>query len=124
MTRRTHRTHRTVAALFAGAVAMLIASGCDQNAVDAGAGGEGDDPDVLIFAAVPSYRVATLLQSHQPIVEMLKKETGKEVLFQTGTDYATITEGLRDGKIDIAALGLRARQAAGCPDHCGGCPGV
>ncbi len=100
----TRLTHRTTAALFAAA-AVLIASGCNQSAADAGVGGERVDQHVLTFAAVPSYRAATLQQSHQPILEMLKKETGKEVRFQTGTDYAAITEGLRDGKIDIAALG-------------------
>jgi phosphonate transport system substrate-binding protein len=60
---------------------------------------------VLVFAAVPSYRLATLQQSHQPILEMLKKETGKEVRLRTGTDYTAIIQGLHDGKIDVAALG-------------------
>lgn len=63
------------------------------------------DPPVLVFAAVPSQRPATLQQSHQPITEMLKKETGAQIRFQTGTDYAAVIEGLRAGKIDVAALG-------------------
>lgn len=97
-------THRTVAALLAAA-ALLFACGYNQGVADGGAGGERDDPPVLVYAAVPSDRPAALQQSHQPTLEMLKKETGKEVRFQTGTDYAAIIQGLRAGKIDIAALG-------------------
>ncbi len=110
----TCRPPRVVAALFAAVAGLLIASGCNQSAADGRTGSEGGNPQVLVFAAVPSQRPATLQQSHQPTLEMLAKETGKEVRFQTGTDYAAIIEGLRDGKIDIAALGplsyMRAKQ--------------
>jgi phosphonate transport system substrate-binding protein len=110
----TPRTPRIVTVLFAVVAALLIASGCDQIATDGRAGGESANPQVLTFAAVPSQRPAVVRELHQPILEMLKKETGKEVRFQTGTDYSTIVEGLRSGKIDIAALGplsyVRAKQ--------------
>lgn len=101
----TRRTPRTVAVLFATVAALLIASGCNQSAAVSRAGGEGSNRQVLVFAAVPSQRAATLQQAHQPLLEMLEKETGMEVRFQTGTNYASIVEGLRKGKIDIAALG-------------------
>jgi phosphonate transport system substrate-binding protein len=101
----TRFTHRYLAALFAAAVALLMTSGCNQNVADGGAGGKGENSRVLVFASLPSQRLATVQQSHQPIVEMLKKETGREVRFQTGTDYVAVIEGLRDGKIDVAALG-------------------
>ncbi|MGH3751517.1 MAG: PhnD/SsuA/transferrin family substrate-binding protein [Pseudonocardiaceae bacterium] len=96
----TRSTHRTVAAFFVAAAALLIASGC--NPVP---GPKSDDSHVLVYAAVPSQRPPYLEWTHQPIIEMLKKETGKDVRFQAGTDYAAIIEGLRAGKIDIAALG-------------------
>ncbi len=99
----TRSTHRTIAAFFVVA-ALLIASGCNQSP-DGGAGGEPDDPVVLIYGALPANQPAALQQAHQPILEMLKKETGKEIRFQTGTDYAAIMDGLRVGKIHIAALG-------------------
>jgi phosphonate transport system substrate-binding protein len=101
----THPTHRTVAALFAAITALMIMCGCSQRATDGGAGGDSDDSHVLVFGVVPSHRLATLQQSHEPLLEMLKKETGKEIRFQTGTDYAAIIKGLRDGNIDVAALG-------------------
>jgi phosphonate transport system substrate-binding protein len=110
----TRRTPCIVAVLFAVVAVLLVASGCNQRAADGRAGGENVNPQVLVFAAVPSQRSAVLQKFHQPILGMLKKETGKEVRFQTGTDYATIIGGLRDGKIDIAALGplsyVRAKQ--------------
>jgi len=93
-----------VAALFA-AVALVVTSGCNQDTVADAASGHSDDPQVLVFAAAPSSRPATQQQSHQPILDMLAMETGKEIRFQTGTDYAAIIEGLLAGKIDIAELG-------------------
>lgn len=108
------RPSRGVIALFATIVALLIASGCNQSAADGSAGGEGGNAQELVFAALPAQRFAALQQSHQPLLEMLRKETGKEVRFETGTSYAAIIEGLRDGHIDIAALGplpyVRAKQ--------------
>lgn len=104
MTIRTQRT-RTVAALFAAVAALSVASGCNQSLPDSGAGGERDNPDVLIFAALPFDQPAALQRSHQPIIEMLERETGKKVRFQTGTDYSAIVKGLRAEKIHIAAIG-------------------
>jgi len=98
----TRSAYHLVAALV---TAIFTASGCSQGAVDSTAGDESDDRQVLVFASVPSDRTTNLKQYHQPILDMLEEETGKEVLFESGDDYATITEGLRDKKIDIAALG-------------------
>ncbi|MGQ0774255.1 MAG: phosphate/phosphite/phosphonate ABC transporter substrate-binding protein [Pseudonocardiales bacterium] len=98
-------TQHTVAALFAAVATLLIASGCVRSAADDEASAASDDPQVLIFATVPSHRPDSLQQDHQPIIEMLEKETGKEILFQTGTDYAAVIKGLLDRKIDIADLG-------------------
>lgn len=79
--------------------ALLMVSGCSKTPVDVN-----DDPPQLVFAASPSDHFAALQESYQPILEMLKKETSREILFQTDTDEASIIEGLRTGKIDIAAL--------------------
>ncbi len=110
----TRPAYHTFAVLVAAVAALLIASGCGESAAGGGASVESDDPQVLVFAALPSQRPATLQQTHQPILEMLKRETGTEIRFQAGTDYAAIIEGLRDGKIDIAALApssyVRAKQ--------------
>lgn len=98
-------THQTVVALFAAVAILLVASGCVRDAADAGVSGGSDDRQVLVFATVPSDRPSDQYRDQQPIIEMLKKETGREIHFQIGTDYAAIIEGLRDKKIDIADFG-------------------
>ncbi|QDQ98921.1 phosphate/phosphite/phosphonate ABC transporter substrate-binding protein [Tomitella fengzijianii] len=85
------------------AVAAAVAAGgtlaaCGQSAQAAGG-------DELVFAAVPAESSSTLQQSFEPIVELLSQATGKEVVFQNVTDYASVIEGQRAGKIDIASYG-------------------
>lgn len=101
----TRPTHCTRAALFTIIALLLIMSGCGQSAVPGRAGDDNHDPRVLVFAATPAFRSAVEQQSYEAVIEMLEKETGKQIRFQTGTDYAAIIKGLRDGKIDVAALG-------------------
>jgi phosphonate transport system substrate-binding protein len=101
----TRPTHRTRAVLFAIIAVLLIMSGCGPNAADRKGGNNNHDPHILVFAAMPTFRFANEQQPQEALIEMLKKETGREVRFQTGTDYATVIKGLRDGKIDVAALG-------------------
>lgn len=100
----TRPPYRALAALFAIVTVLLIMYGCGRGGADSGAGNNGSDPPVLVFTAMPALRFATAQQSQEPVIEMLKKETGKEVRFQTGTNYAAIIKGLRDGKIDVADL--------------------
>ncbi|MGH3754341.1 MAG: phosphate/phosphite/phosphonate ABC transporter substrate-binding protein [Pseudonocardiaceae bacterium] len=101
----THPTHQTVVALFAAVATLLVASGCIRDATDGGASGGSGDRQVLVFATVPSDRPPGQWRDQQPIIEMLKKETGKEIHFQVATDYTAIIKGLREKKIDIADLG-------------------
>jgi phosphonate transport system substrate-binding protein len=101
----TRPTHRIVVAIFAAVATLLVVSGCVQSATHGGVSSSNGDPQVLVFATVPSDRPPNQQRDQQPIIEMLKKETGKEIRFQVGTDYAAIIKGLRDKKIDIADLG-------------------
>ncbi|MGH3832201.1 MAG: phosphate/phosphite/phosphonate ABC transporter substrate-binding protein [Pseudonocardiaceae bacterium] len=81
---------------------LLIASGCGQSIAADRSGG---DPPALVFVAVPSLQPANLQQAYQPMLKMLSKETGREIHVQYATDYSAVITGLRDGKIDIAAIG-------------------
>jgi len=96
--------YRALTALLA-IVAVLLVSGCGRSAVGGEAGNSSSDPPVLVFAAMPSFLFHTEQRFQEPVIEMLEKETGEEVRFQTGTDYAAIIKGLRDRKIDVALLG-------------------
>lgn len=98
-------TRRALAALFAIVAVLLIMSGCGQSAADGRGGDNNHDPRMLVFAVMPAFWFAAEQQSQEALIEMLEKETGRKVRFQTGTDYATVIKGLREGKIDVAALG-------------------
>lgn len=101
----TRPSRRVTAALAIAVAALLIASGCGQSVTDGRSGDEGGDSHTLVFAAVPSMQPANQQQSYQPILKMLRKETGKEISVQYATDYAAVIRGLREGKIHIAAIG-------------------
>ena len=98
-------TRRPLVAFFAMVAVLLMMSVCGPSAADGSVGDHNHDPPVLVFASMPAFRFATQRQSQEALIDMLKKETGREVRFQTGTDYATIIKGLREGKIDVASLG-------------------
>ncbi|GAA4804169.1 phosphate/phosphite/phosphonate ABC transporter substrate-binding protein [Tomitella cavernea] len=97
MKRMTRPARRLTAAAVAAVAGGTLAA-CGQSAQAAGG-------DELVFAAVPAEASSTLEQSFEPIVELLSQATGKEVVFQNVTDYASVIEGQRAGKIDIASYG-------------------
>ena len=103
-------SRRTVNIFTLAAVAALALSACGSSAAETtSASGSGADnarnPDVLVFAAVPSEEATSLEQSYKSVMSLLEKETGKKIQFQKATDYAAIIEGQRSGKVDIAQYG-------------------
>lgn len=110
-----HRARRglEVAALSSAVLLALAACGPSADDSDAdggdGDGGSGDggtlDPDTLVLGAVPAEEATDLEGSWQPIMDMLADETGKEVTFETATDYAAVIEGQRSGQVHIAQYG-------------------
>lgn len=91
-------TARRAAAAASAVLVVGALAACGQSAQAAG-------DDELVFAAVPAESSSTLEQSFEPIVELLSQATGKDVKFQNVTDYASVIEGQRAGKIDIASYG-------------------
>ncbi|MDT7629973.1 MAG: phosphonate transport system substrate-binding protein, partial [Pseudonocardiales bacterium] len=59
------------------AAAVLALAACGQSAAPQSAGAR--NPDVLVFAAVPSENAQTLQQAYQPLITLLTKETGKKI---------------------------------------------
>ncbi|RJQ77704.1 phosphate/phosphite/phosphonate ABC transporter substrate-binding protein [Pseudonocardiaceae bacterium YIM PH 21723] len=76
--------------------AMLVLAGCSG-------GSAANAP--LVFAAIPTEESTSLEQSFTPVIKMLSKETGREIRFQKATDYATVIEAQRAGRVDIAMYG-------------------
>ena len=59
---------------------------------------------VLRVGFVPSENVQQVAQNAQPIVEILQKNLGLEVVPFVATDYTGVVEALRANKLDIAFL--------------------
>ncbi|MQA10961.1 MAG: phosphate/phosphite/phosphonate ABC transporter substrate-binding protein [Pseudonocardiaceae bacterium] len=88
------------------AVSVLALAACGQSAANGPDDSSGArNPGTLVFAAVPAEESTGLEDAYQPVMDMLKRETGKQIRFQKATDYAAIIEGQRNGKVDIAAYG-------------------
>jgi phosphonate transport system substrate-binding protein len=97
-------TIRRAAVALVGA-ALLALTGCGQSATENSGQAQGDQPDTLVFAAVPSEESTSLQQSFEPVISLLERETGATVEFQNATDYAAVIEGMRAGQVDIAMFG-------------------
>lgn len=64
-----------------------------------------DDGDTITFAAVPAESSQSLAGTFGNIVQVIENATGKDVEFQSASDYAAVIEGQRAGQIDIASYG-------------------
>ncbi|MDS1271333.1 phosphate/phosphite/phosphonate ABC transporter substrate-binding protein [Lipingzhangella sp. LS1_29] len=100
-----YRCRGLVTAALSATVLLLAA--CGQSAAEPDSEGDGDqlDPDTLVIGAVPAEEATGLQQSYDPIIEMLADETGKDVEFESATDYAAVIEAQRSGQIHIAQYG-------------------
>ena len=92
---------RTLAPIAACLTSILALTACGSSA-DADGGSE---PETLVFASIPSEDSTSLEQQFANVIEVVEQETGKKVEIQNATDYATVIEGMRAGKIQIAAFG-------------------
>ena len=85
-------------ALMGTAVLMGLAAG------NAYAGGS-HDPDTLKVALLPDENAATIIQDNKPLAAHLEKMTGKKVKLIVTTDYSSMIEATRFGRIDVAYFG-------------------
>lgn len=98
---------RSVAMGMAALVLSMGLTACGTSAVSAGGedSGKGRDPDELVLATVPDESSSSVETEYVPLARMLEKETGKKVRIEKATTYASVIEGQRAGKIDIAMHG-------------------
>ncbi|MEX0168993.1 phosphate/phosphite/phosphonate ABC transporter substrate-binding protein [Streptomyces sp. LMG1-1-1.1] len=97
-------------ALAQGAAALVLTLGlaaCGSSAVSADGenSGKGRNPDELVLATVPDESSSSVQSEYAPLAKMLEKETGKKIRIEKATTYASVIEGQRAGKIDIAMHG-------------------
>ena len=86
--------------LFVGISAVLLA----LTATVAFAGGS-HDPTKLKVALLPDENAATIIQDNKPLQAHLARTLGKKIDLVVTTDYSSMIEAMRFGRIDIAYFG-------------------
>jgi len=66
---------------------------------------EGKDPSRLRVALLPDENAATLIQNAQPLKDYLEKRLKKEIEIVVTTDYSSMIEAMRFGRIEVAYFG-------------------
>lgn len=66
---------------------------------------QGKDPSRLRVALLPDENAATLIQNAQPLKEYLQDTLNKDVEIIVTTDYSSMIEAMRFGRIEIAYFG-------------------
>lgn len=63
------------------------------------------DPDKLKVALLLDENASTIIQNAQPLKDYLEKTLSKEVDIVVTTDYSSMIEAMRFGRIEIAYFG-------------------
>jgi phosphonate transport system substrate-binding protein len=89
-----------------GAVWILLATavcfGCAKS-TPAPLGGR--NPDVLKVALLPDESAATVIKNNQALKEYLSRQLDKPIELVVTTDYSSMIEATRHGRIDVAYFG-------------------
>jgi phosphonate transport system substrate-binding protein len=88
--------------LLGGAAALVVAS---PFTAPRAALAQGRDPAKLRVALLPDENAATLIQNAQPLKAHLEKSLKKEIELIVTTDYSSMIEAMRFGRIEIAYFG-------------------
>ncbi|MDR3603605.1 MAG: phosphate/phosphite/phosphonate ABC transporter substrate-binding protein [Syntrophaceae bacterium] len=78
---------------------FCIAAMCPAGATD------NPDPDSLKVALLPDENASTVIKNNQPLKNYLEKQLGKKIDLIVTTDYSSMIEAMRHGRIDIAYFG-------------------
>ena len=84
---------RLVSALAAAAVTASVAVAADR------------DPDTLRVALLPDEDAATIIQQNQALKDYLEKRLGKKVRLVVTTDYSSMIEAMRFGRLELGYFG-------------------
>jgi phosphonate transport system substrate-binding protein len=63
------------------------------------------DPDTLKVALLPDENASTVIKHNQPLKKFLEEKLGKKIELVVTTDYSSMIEAMRHGRIDIAYFG-------------------
>ncbi|MFH1870257.1 MAG: phosphate/phosphite/phosphonate ABC transporter substrate-binding protein [Pseudomonadota bacterium] len=63
------------------------------------------DPDTLKVALLPDENAGTVIKNNQPLKNYLETSLGKKIDLIVTTDYSSMIEAMRHGRIDLAYFG-------------------
>jgi phosphonate transport system substrate-binding protein len=63
------------------------------------------DPDTLKVALLPDENASTVIKNNHPLQVYLEKELGKNIELIVTTDYSSMIEAMRHGRLDLAYFG-------------------
>ena len=81
-------------------IALCLVTGLNPQALAAD-----PDPDLLKVALLPDENASELIKRNQPLKDYLESTLGKEVELIVTTDYSSMIEAMRFGRIDLAYFG-------------------
>lgn len=76
----------------------------------------GSNPETLRVALLPDENAATVIKNNRPLEEYLEKTLGREIELIVTTDYSSMIEAMRFGRLELAyfrAALLHARENQG-----------
>ena len=73
------------------------------------------DPKVLKVALLPDENASTVIKNNRPLKDYLEKKLGRQVELIVTTDYSSMIEAIRHGRIDLYC----ANAGVGDGDHAG-----
>ena len=95
--------------LASALMSVLLAAVCSI-----GHASSNPDPETLKVALLPDENASTVIKNNKPLEIYLEKELGKKIELVVTTDYSSMIEAMRHGRIDIAYFGplsyVRAKQ--------------
>ena len=94
-------TRRRALSVLTTALASATFAGLLPSAAQA----QGKDPAKLRVALLPDENAASIIQNAQPLKRHLEQALKKEIEITVTTDYSSMIEAMRFGRIEIAYFG-------------------
>lgn len=86
--------------LASALMSVLLAAVCSI-----GHASSNPDPETLKVALLPDENASTVIKNNKPLEIYLEKELGKKIELVVNTDYSSMIEAMRHGRIDMAYFG-------------------
>ena len=88
----------TLKSIFAAAGAAIVMSATPAIAADS-------NPDTLRVALLPDENASTVIKNNKPLQQYLENALGKKVKLVVTTDYSSMIEAMRFGRLELAYFG-------------------